>query len=329
MKLSIAMATYNGEKNIREQLDSFLCQTRRPDELVVCDDGSSDGTVSIIEAFSKNAPFPVEIYRNESNLGYTQNFALAALRCSGDVIFFSDQDDVWLEKKIERVVAAFHSDSQKLLLIHDGKIVDGNLRWRGATKFSQAKAGWGSRMSLATGALSAMRRELKPIVFPIPAGIVGHDWWIYALARSLRVDGLIEEPLQLIRRHGENTSAWVGSSVDRINRLDVLASQMNTKPATSYLDRATYNNALTERLARLRQDPERFEIEVIDDMLEELKSEKSALDLRNALVNAGFIRQKAIALEMMVKGKYRHFNGVKSFLRDMVRRGSIRRSFVL
>ncbi|MBY6242472.1 glycosyltransferase family 2 protein [Methylosinus sp. Sm6] len=321
MKLSIAMATFNGERNIGAQLESFLSQTRLPDELIVCDDGSSDETLPIVEAFAKRAPFPVMVYRNEANLGYTKNFETAARRCRGDIVFFSDQDDVWLPRKMEAVEAAFRADDSKLLFVHDGKIVDRDLRWRGATKLGQVKSGWGANMGLATGALSAMHRDLKSIAFPIPDEIVGHDWWIYAIARGLKVDGVIEEPLQLIRRHGENTSTWVASSVARINKMDVLVSQMRTEPASSYKDRLDYNNCLAERLTRVREASGcRFRAGVIDAALAELEVEMSALLRRSELVDAGFLAQKRIALEMLAQGKYRHFNGVRSFLRDIVRR---------
>lgn len=101
MKMSIAMATYNGARYLREQLDSFAAQTRLPDELVVCDDGSSDDTLNILEEFARTAPFQVRIFRNDVNLGYAQNFARALERCVGDLVFLSDHDNVWFEDKID------------------------------------------------------------------------------------------------------------------------------------------------------------------------------------------------------------------------------------
>ena len=103
MKISIALCTYNGEKFLREQLDSFSVQTRLPDEVVVGDDCSTDRTVEILEEWAKTAPFRVEIVRNPQNLGYEKNFEQTMLRCTGDVIFPSDQDDVWLPEKLSRL----------------------------------------------------------------------------------------------------------------------------------------------------------------------------------------------------------------------------------
>ena len=94
LKLSVAMATYNGERFLEQQLLSIARQIRLPDEMVVSDDGSNDGTIDILERFATNAPFPVRIYRNLNPLGYGDNFLKAASLCDGDLIAFSDQDDV-------------------------------------------------------------------------------------------------------------------------------------------------------------------------------------------------------------------------------------------
>src|SRR5215217_2190591 len=100
MRISIAMATYNGAGYLQEQLESFLSQTRQPDELIVCDDGSGDATLDILERFRQSVPFAVQIHRNETRLGFTKNFEKALLKCSGDLVFLSDQDDVWFAPKV-------------------------------------------------------------------------------------------------------------------------------------------------------------------------------------------------------------------------------------
>ncbi|MBQ2594941.1 MAG: glycosyltransferase, partial [Candidatus Riflebacteria bacterium] len=105
--ISIAMATYNGEKYLLEQLQSFCKQTILPTELVIYDDCSTDKTCKIIEEFSNTAPFKVKLIRGEKNIGgsvrdgYGMSFSKAAEACKGDYIFFSDQDDVWFPNKIE------------------------------------------------------------------------------------------------------------------------------------------------------------------------------------------------------------------------------------
>src|SRR5213080_381833 len=98
--LSVALCTYNGAAYLGEQLDSIVAQSRPPDELVVCDDGSTDETVEVLETFLAEAPFPVRLQRNEANLGFVKNFEQAISLCTGDFVALSDQDDVWMPGKL-------------------------------------------------------------------------------------------------------------------------------------------------------------------------------------------------------------------------------------
>lgn len=121
--ISIAMATYNGERFLRQQLDSFSRQSVPCCELVVCDDRSTDSTSDILEDFSRSAPFPVHLVRNQERLGYTANFLKAAEMCQGNLIAFSDQDDEWLPNKIARLAEASR-DSNALLFAHAAEWID-------------------------------------------------------------------------------------------------------------------------------------------------------------------------------------------------------------
>ena len=127
MKLSIAMCTYNGASYLQEQLDSFLWQTRLPDEIVVCDDCSQDETVEILKEFAANSPFPVHLHVNKTNLGLTKNFEKAIGKCTGDIIFLSDQDDVWLPERLEKFEAAFQKDADVGLVFCDAYLVNEKL----------------------------------------------------------------------------------------------------------------------------------------------------------------------------------------------------------
>lgn len=122
-KISIAMATYNGELYIRRQLDSIAQQTLPPAELIVCDDGSTDSTVNIVNDFSRSAPFPVEVVQNEKRLGFTANFLQAARMCHGDLIAFCDQDDEWLPQKLHRIVE-ISRESDALLFANADELID-------------------------------------------------------------------------------------------------------------------------------------------------------------------------------------------------------------
>lgn len=107
MKTSVALCSYNGEKYIFKQLESIVNQTKRVDEIIICDDGSDDQTISIIEKFSEKKDVNIRIYNNSHNLGYIRNFEKAISLCSGDIIFLADQDDIWMPQKVEVVLNYF------------------------------------------------------------------------------------------------------------------------------------------------------------------------------------------------------------------------------
>lgn len=112
MKISVALATYNGEKFIIEQLESILRQTQAVDEVVICDDRSQDGTVPLIEEFiaQNSLGDRWRLFVNERNLGYCENFKKAAYLCTGDVVFFCDQDDIWVQNRIEVMAAVMREN---------------------------------------------------------------------------------------------------------------------------------------------------------------------------------------------------------------------------
>ncbi|GAG35502.1 unnamed protein product, partial [marine sediment metagenome] len=119
MKLSVAMCTCNGAAFLPEQLASIAAQTRRPDELVVCDDHSTDKTVSIVESFAAKAGFDVRLVVNAQPLGATKNFEKAIGLCGGDIIALSDQDDVWLPGKLSRIEAALAGSPAAAMVFAD------------------------------------------------------------------------------------------------------------------------------------------------------------------------------------------------------------------
>src|SRR6056297_807393 len=136
MKVSIAMATFNGQDYIEQQLNSIFSQTVLPDEIVICDDGSTDSTYEICSRLAASAPFSVKIFRNAENLGYTKNFEKALSLCSGEIIFFSDQDDVWYPEKIQKMLEPFKQDNDVGLVYSDALVVDEKLESMNVTVFS-------------------------------------------------------------------------------------------------------------------------------------------------------------------------------------------------
>lgn len=223
--ISIAMATYNGERFLQEQLDSLARQTLLPCELVVCDDGSTDGTLAILEKFAAEAPFPVRIFRNEVRLGYGPNFLKAASLCSGDLIAFCDQDDVWLEEKLARCSALMFSTDTNLV-IHAGRVVDEHLNPLGTFTASApsptqldscVRGGWrplGYRLGWCPGFTCVFRSRLltqMPPAPPVAGPGIGHEGWLFFAAEAMGRVFLIPDALALYRQHGSNAVGFLGS----------------------------------------------------------------------------------------------------------------------
>lgn len=128
MQKSVALCTYNGEKYIREQLDSILKQNVAVTEIVVCDDHSTDQTFSILLQYQLQHPELFKIYQNKENLGYVKNFEKTIMLCSGDLIFLCDQDDYWYENKVEKVEKAFLENKNIRVLCHNINLLGNDIK---------------------------------------------------------------------------------------------------------------------------------------------------------------------------------------------------------
>lgn len=247
MKISIALCTYNGAKYLQEQLDSFAAQTRLPDELVVCDDASSDDTNLLLKSFAKAAPFDVRIFVNRKNLGSSKNFEQAIEKCSGDIIALSDQDDVWLPEKLESIASAFRSQLDAGLVFTDAIVTDEHLKptgwklWdmtfrrRDRRRFIKGEAvDVLLEYNVVTGATMAFRSHFRDQLLPIPELTdFMHDGWISLVIATRSRLHFVPESLIHYRQHSHQQlsaglSKWSMSikerhSIDLKNR--VLALQ--------------------------------------------------------------------------------------------------------
>jgi glycosyltransferase involved in cell wall biosynthesis len=216
MKISVALCTYNGEQFLQQQLESISRQTRLPDELVACDDVSNDATLSILEEFSKSAPFSVNLVRNSKNLGAIKNFESAVSLCSGHIIFLCDQDDVWAAEKVETMSLAFANEPELGMVFSDGALVDSKLVRLASTLWEQV--GLVGRASdifdsnpfpflltdhnVVTGAGAAFshRAIARSLPFPQPMAIF-HDGWLALIASAIGGIKRIPLPLFSYRQH--------------------------------------------------------------------------------------------------------------------------------
>lgn len=123
--ISVAMTTYNGENFVLEQINSIFHQTRNIDELIIVDDHSSDQTIPIILHLMQEHPdWSIKVYVNTKNLGYKRNFEKAIALSNGDHIFLSDQDDVWMENKVEEMMRIMETDPQIEVLASSFDLID-------------------------------------------------------------------------------------------------------------------------------------------------------------------------------------------------------------
>lgn len=205
MNISVAIAAYNGEKYIAEQLNSILRQLGPEDEIVISDDGSSDRTLELIAGFCSAQ---IKVFQNPKK-GVISNIENAIRNTSGDIIFLCDQDDVWLPEKVSIIKTRF-SKSRVNLVVSDAYIVNENLEELEDSFFKLMNSGSGFFKNFVKntfiGCCIAFKKELKDIILPFPEKIPMHDSWIGLLA-ELKGDVLfIPEKLIYYRRHGDNAT---------------------------------------------------------------------------------------------------------------------------
>lgn len=218
--VSIALATFNGEKYLASQLESLAAQIRLPFELVVSDDCSDDRTVELVSDFAKRAPFPVRIVSNESRLGYADNFMRAVEHCKADIVAFSDQDDIWEPNKLA-VMERLFDDPDVMLAYHNASVIDENAQRIG----DLYKPGGGVHVfpplalepwSLVAGFTQVFRRRLSRFSAlrtasrdPYwPTEHLAHDQWYLLLASVFGSVVRVGEPLARYRQHGGNRFGW-------------------------------------------------------------------------------------------------------------------------
>jgi glycosyltransferase involved in cell wall biosynthesis len=323
MKVSVALATYNGAQYLADQLESFARQERLPDELVVSDDASTDTTLAVLEAFAQTAPFAVHIHRKPANSGYIRNFDSALSLCAGDVVFLSDQDDVWFPQKIAAAIAALDQHPGRLLFVNDAEIVDERLESLGMTTFAQVKARGESERAFTQGSCFALRRELLEWVLPLPDTYPFHDMWISDIANDLEAVLIDERPLQFFRRHSENTSALtMPRPGGRRRRLRALAAVMGEDGRSGLQKRAAMVAVRLDRLravsrsGRLGEDGAARTAKAVGYLARDLR----AIEARQAVLRTPRLSRPPQVAIMLKEGDYSHFSGLRSALVDMVRK---------
>jgi len=264
--ISIAMATYNGAKYIREQIDSILSQTIQDFELVICDDCSSDGTLTILQEYS-NKDERLKLFQNHTNLGFKKNFEKAMGLCRGDYIALCDQDDIWYPNHLEILLKSFSDQYQivcgdALLIDSSGNMLGESLsHLLGMDKCPENNIDIARHILLGKGSFQGaamlIRRSLLKYALPIADNCKYHDVWLSSFACFCGGFKYIDNPLLYHRRHErEVTKDMKRQSAFRIFAGAVIFNH-------SLLDRETLASTILDRIKSLSIDETLFLRKVI------------------------------------------------------------------
>tara|TARA_A100001234_G_scaffold196993_1_gene186819 strand:- start:480 stop:1448 length:969 start_codon:yes stop_codon:yes gene_type:complete len=217
MKVSVAMTTYNGQKFLDIQLKSILCQTIKPDELIICDDHSTDNTLEILRDFKEQVDFDVKIFENKKNIGFVKNFEKAISLCTKDIIFISDQDDYWFPNKIEFMKNLLISKKNCFVAINNAELTDINLNPTNILKLNQVKDFSGDDIGYIPGCCTVFKKEILEIILPISKSMA-YDSWIHFIGMNTNSRIVSKKILQFYRRHDDNASNHPVSRLVKVNK---------------------------------------------------------------------------------------------------------------
>lgn len=323
MKISIAMATYNGAQYIQEQLQSFIKQTRQPDELIITDDCSADQTEAIVREFAKTAPFTVEFHRNEKNLGYCGNFNAALMKTAGDLVFLSDQDDVWFPQKIEHMIGVAERNPQALVVMNDAALTDGDLNEVGLTKIGQIRSAGFPMKAFVMGCCCGIRRELLDFCMPIPEGIKAHDNWLVHFAEAVNGKVVYNRVLQYYRRHETNESQFIANRTTKVNRRHAFLHSIKKTLLQGDIRQEEQEQLAQQQLVIdgiqrvLSVAPEKYRSD-LHSMLKTAEANARTFKMRADVRGKSLIPRAFATFWLLFRGEYRNSSGFKAVLRDLV-----------
>ena len=318
---SIAMCTYNGARHLPEQLDSLAAQTRLPDEVVICDDGSADATSEIIATFASSAPFSVHFHSNERNLGSTTNFERAITLCAGDYIALCDQDDVWLPGKLALLAAEFDHAPRVGLIFTDAEVIDDDAHPAGYTLWEKLPLPPAERRRLqsrkavdellagstVTGATMAFRARFKDLLLPIPTDLpIIHDAWIAVLLAAVSEVLPLATPLIRYRQHSEQQ---VGAKERKRDERGVREAMQRPTP---YHDTIEIGMRVQQRLLEHR------DVYQSDEALSRLAAKLAHLRMRAKLPERPLTRFACVVRELLTGRYHVYSRGVFSAAKDLL-----------
>lgn len=262
VQISVVLCTYNGARFLELQLASIAAQTLPPCELIVCDDGSTDATLSILNSFQQTASFPVHLHGNGERLGSTRNFAQGMSFARGTLIALCDQDDLWKSEKLERLarllqepaVAGVFTDAD--LIDDQGARLDGSLWSRGhlpaeqQQEFRRDPVGLLLKQDVATGATMLVRSEVRELFREIPDGWVHDGWLAWMMVLHAARVGRLECSPERLTQYRVHSQQQTGEAAVRLGlRSEPLAQRLRKARQAGHL----HHKATAVRLSQVLQ----------------------------------------------------------------------------
>ena len=316
-RVSVALCTFNGGRFLAEQLRSIAAQTRPVDEVVACDDGSADDTVSILRA----SPLSVRLVRNPRRLGVTKNFEQALSLCVGDVLLPCDQDDVWHPAKVAALLDKLSAAARPALAFSNAEVVCDDLFpagyrlwdsvWFDAAEQARVRRGDAVpvllRHAIAAGATLAFRAEYLPLVLPIPDWPHAHDIWVTLLLACVGRIEPVDVDLIRYRLHAGNAVGLRRHGLIGQARMARHQVRTNTFAFLADLCDAAHDRLLAHR--------DRWPVS--DDVLALLRDKAGHSRSRHALPRPWLRRLGVVGREVR-RGNYGKYSyGFKSVLQDL------------
>ena len=246
MKISVAFIVYNGSRYMRQQLDSIFAQTHKVDEIMVCDDRSTDGTKQVLEEYKNEHPDLFFFHYNKENIGPTKNIEKAIQACTGDIILLSDQDDYWETNKVETIVKWFEQNPNMKGVFTNGALMnskeelDNNYGLWDAMSFPYKAIKNSNNLKLyintvencVTGASLAIRNNLSFLKQPFPLiKLLVHDRWLAMNLAETNSLGILEEKLIHYRIHSAQAIGGMTENIEKY--IDLNANILEGKPNTN------------------------------------------------------------------------------------------------
>lgn len=230
MKISVAFIVYNGARYMRKQLDSILAQSHKVNEIIVCDDASSDNTKEILEEYKNKHPDLFFLHYNKENIGPSKNIEKAIQACTGDIILLADQDDYWEANKVVTIVKWFEANPTMNGVFTNGSLMNSNGEidnkfglWD-VMSFPYNKVNNSQDLKLyintvensVTGATLAIRNNLAFLKQPFPLiKYLVHDRWLAINLAETNSLGILNEKLIRYRIHSDQT---IGGKTENIEK---------------------------------------------------------------------------------------------------------------